>query len=780
MGEHARPVQGDAVLITRVREGDDEAYSVLRERHGRAALRLAGLLTRGRAEAEAAVAGAFVGVFEILLQGGGPSDAFRPFLLTALRRTVAGHRDTERETFDPDVPFVDPALPGLEGRPMVQAYLSLPERWRAVLWHTAVEGEGPGRVPPLFGIGADGVTALAQRAKEGLRQSYLQLHLAGELSPGCRPVLGRVRTYLRGGLGDHEAARVRSHLRGCARCRTVAADLKEVDGRLPDVAALVLGTAASAYLVPRGVGLPFRWAGAALAAWWWRSSLGRRKGAVAGAVAAVLAVGLLVWPVDGSPPPALRGEAPGAAAPEPERPMRSPSRKAQTDRVERTGRPARTLSPGPAPPVSPRSVQSRTPPGLRADIGTVGALVPGRTGIVVLTVRNEGAVPSGEVVADASLPPGAAWLGAGPSGSVDGGWSCRLAERALRCFHAPLPPGAGASAHLPVAVAPTADPGTSPSVTLAGSGIRDRASTGVSASGLPARFVTDGRVSVTMTGNVLLSCPDREPECGSARQRRGVRLDNDQWEMGRLDLDGADDTRSSSPAVLEPPGRVRWAGLYWSGTTEPENGGRDAEGRVRQEYTARLRGPSGGYRTVEASWVERVNLPESQAYQAFAEVTAQVRQARRGGGRWWVADVPALTGPGAYAGWSLVVVSDDPRAEPGRTAVLDGARLLGDGGATRLRVPLGGLPPGGPARIGLLAWEGDAARAGDRVLLDGSPLSSPNAFTGALTEGGRNLSFGMDLLSYRAELADPSVLEVVSTADTAMVGVVTITAPSRR
>jgi len=773
MGEHTRAVQGDAVLITRAREGDDEACGELRERHGRAALRLAGLLTRGREEAEAVTAGAFAAVFEILRQGGGPSDAFRPFLLTTLRRTTAGHRDAERENFDPDIPFVDPALAGLEERTLVRAYLSLPERWRAVLWHTAVEGTSPGRVPRLFGIGADGVTALARRAREGLRQAYLQLHLAEALPPECRPVLDGIRVYLRGDLTDRETARVRSHLRGCARCRTVAADLKDVDGRLPDVAALVLGTAASAYLVPRGVGLPFRWAGTALSVWWWRSSPDRRKRvAMAGAAAAVLTAGLLVWPT-GEPRPLVRqGEAPVVT--EPERPVRSPSRKARTDQVDETERTIRALSSEPESPVPLRPVESRTPPVLKAGVQPVGALVPGRTGIVVLTVRNEGAVRSGEVVADMSLPRGVAWHD-GSSGAVDGGWSCGFVGSVLRCGRPALPPGGVASAHLPVAVAPGVGPGASPSVVLPGSAVRGRASAGIGASGLPARFAVDGRVRVTRAGNVLLSCPGHEPECGPARQRRGVRLDNDRWEMGPVDLDGAAGTCASSPALLEAPGRVRWAGLYWSGMTEPDEGGTGP-----RKYTARLRGPSGRYRTVEASWAERVSLPEHQAYQAFAEVTEQVRRAGRAGGRWWVADVPALTGPGAYAGWSLVVVSDDPEAEPGRTVVLDGARPLGTGGTTRLRVPLGGLPSGVPARIGLLAWEGDAARAGDTVLLDGRPLSSPNAFTGTLAEGERALSFGMDLVSYQAELAEKPVLEVVSTADALMVGVVTVTTPSRR
>lgn len=778
MSEHTRADQGDAVLITRARESDDEAYGVLRERHGRAALRLARLLTRDRAEAEAAVDDAFAAVYEILRQGGGPSDAFRPFLLTTLRRRVAGHRDEEREAFDPDAPFVDPAMAGLEHRPMVRAYLSLPERWRAALWHTAVEGESPARVLPLFGIGADGVTALAHRSREGLRQAYLRLHLAEDPPEECRPVLDKIRLHLRGDLPGRRGARVRRHLQRCARCRTVAADLGHVNGRLPEVAALVLGAAASGYLVPRGLERPFRWARAVLAAWWWRSSPGRRKQALAaGALAVVLTAGLLAWPV-GLFRPAGRhtgpAEAPVAMEPMPlERPEHPPSRATPREEpAEREGEQNRTrpFSSRQAPALlgpaeALRGAPAPAPPVLKAEVEPVGVLLPGRTGVVVLDVWNDGSAPSGEVAADVRLP-----RGVRPDGPADAGWSCLPAGRALRCTHAPLPPGGRASARLPVSVAPHAAAGAAPSVRLVGQSARARAATGVSTSGMPARFVADGRLRVVTAGNILLSCPAEEDGCGPARQRRGVRLDNDEWEMAPLDLDGSADTRTSSPALLELPGRVRWAGLYWSGVLEPEESGPPA---------ARLRGPAGGYRTVEASRVDRADLSGQRVYQAFAEVTGQVRQG--GAGRWWVADASAREGVGAYAGWSLVVVAEDPGAAPARTAVLDGALPVGVDAATRLRVPLSGLPRGGPAaRIGLLAWEGDAGRAGDRVLLDGRPLSSPNAFTGSVPEHGRALAFGMDLVSYEARLADPSVLEVDSTADALVVGVITITAPSRR
>ena len=72
---------------------------------------------------------------------------------------------------------------------IARAFASLPERWQAVLWHTEIEGARPADVAPLLGLTANGVAALAYRAREGLRQAYLQMRPR----PGRRrlPDLGR-------------------------------------------------------------------------------------------------------------------------------------------------------------------------------------------------------------------------------------------------------------------------------------------------------------------------------------------------------------------------------------------------------------------------------------------------------------------------------------------------------------------------------------------------------------------------------------------------------------
>ncbi|MFC7103536.1 RNA polymerase sigma factor [Nonomuraea rubra] len=140
----------------------------------RGGARLARQLVRG-AEVEDVVAESFTKILDLVGRGGGPDSGFRTYLLTVVRRTVYDRSRVESrqvttgeiELYDPGVPFVDPALVGLEKSLIARAYLSLPERWRAVLWHTEVERARPADVAPLLGLSANGVAALAYRARKG-------------------------------------------------------------------------------------------------------------------------------------------------------------------------------------------------------------------------------------------------------------------------------------------------------------------------------------------------------------------------------------------------------------------------------------------------------------------------------------------------------------------------------------------------------------------------------------------------------------------------------------
>ena len=246
---------GDAELIEAVRSGDLEAYGLLYRRHAAAAANLARQLTGSRAEADDLVAEAFAKVLDVLRTGGGPDAAFRAYLLTTLRNALydRARRDKKLEwsddmtRHDPGVPWEDTAVAGLETSLAARAFHRLPERWQTVLWHTEVEQESPADVAPLLGLTPNGVAALAYRAREGLRQAYLQEHLANGVAGEHRATVNRLGAWARGGLTPRQRARVEAHLATCPDCRALAGELKDVNSGLRGVVApLLLGTAAAA------------------------------------------------------------------------------------------------------------------------------------------------------------------------------------------------------------------------------------------------------------------------------------------------------------------------------------------------------------------------------------------------------------------------------------------------------------------------------------------------------------------------------------------------------
>ncbi|WP_344771557.1 sigma-70 family RNA polymerase sigma factor [Aeromicrobium panaciterrae] len=246
----------DADLIAAVRGGDTEAYGLLFERHRQAATRLAGHLVPGP-DADDLVSESFARVLAVLQDGKGPDEFFRAYLLSAIRRL---HLDRIRGTkrvrttgdeseLDRAVEFVDPTTMQFEHGAAAAAFASLPERWQLVLWHLDVEGQKPAAIAPLLGMSANSVSALAYRAREGLRQAYLQGHLAPTLHEGCRRTTGQLGAYVRKGLSNRDVHAVEAHLDDCSRCTGLYLELSEVNSNLSGILGpAVLGTAATGYL----------------------------------------------------------------------------------------------------------------------------------------------------------------------------------------------------------------------------------------------------------------------------------------------------------------------------------------------------------------------------------------------------------------------------------------------------------------------------------------------------------------------------------------------------
>ncbi|NNN37244.1 sigma-70 family RNA polymerase sigma factor [Streptomyces sp. S3(2020)] len=303
---------GDADLIGRMRSGDDTAYEELYRRHADAVRRYARTCCRDAHTADDLTAEVFARMLQAVRGGSGPEYAVRAYLLTTVRRVAANWtKSAKREQLVDDfavfaaqsarvteVSDDDTLDLGADVRAMheaeqsmaMQAFRSLPERWQAVLWHTEVEDESPSDVATLFGLDANGTRVLASRAREGLKQAYLQAHVSASLADDeeCARYADQLGTYARGRLRTRAERGLRKHLEECAKCRLAAAQISEVASSIPAVVPVAVigwfgaaGYAKVAALIAGGTG-----AGAAGVAGVAAASGGSSGGAAAGGGAA--------------------------------------------------------------------------------------------------------------------------------------------------------------------------------------------------------------------------------------------------------------------------------------------------------------------------------------------------------------------------------------------------------------------------------------------------------------------------------------------------------------
>ncbi|MFF2053647.1 sigma-70 family RNA polymerase sigma factor [Leifsonia sp. NPDC058194] len=253
-----RPVEVDGLsddeLVERSRSGDESAYAELWRRHARAGLAVARSASSS-IDPDDLVAEAFTKIFQAVLDGKGPRIGFRPYLFTTIRNLATSWGRDRRENPLEDAESIPDAettesttLRALDRTLTAQAFRALPDRWQEVLWYCDVEQLSPAAVAPLLGLTANGVSALAYRAREGLRQSWIQVHLQSiDEGSECRWVTDRMGAYARGRLAARETARFEKHLFTCARCTVVLGEAREVGSRLAlIVLPLTVGTGAAA------------------------------------------------------------------------------------------------------------------------------------------------------------------------------------------------------------------------------------------------------------------------------------------------------------------------------------------------------------------------------------------------------------------------------------------------------------------------------------------------------------------------------------------------------
>ncbi|WP_222982592.1 T9SS type B sorting domain-containing protein [Flagellimonas meishanensis] len=226
---------------------------------------------------------------------------------------------------------------------------------------------------------------------------------------------------------------------------------------------------------------------------------------------------------------------------------------------------------------------------------------------------------------------------------------------------------------------------------------------------------------------------------------------NDWLDMQYVDVDSDPTTFSSSRATFTFPqascNLIRYAGLYWAGTYPSEQAGQ-AVGTNRQTdfNQVKFMVPGGSYVDITADEViydgftsGDSSMRQNSPYACYADVTALVAPLGNPQGDYTIANVRSVTGSlspggGASAGWTLIVVYENPTLTGKLITTFDGFARVNSGNPT-VNINYSGFNtiPAGPvnANIGVAALEGDNRITGDgmriRAASNGSFTTISNA-----------------------------------------------------
>lgn len=604
----------DSALIEAVRDGSTDAYAQLYERHVDAAFNMARTVTRSTPDADDLVADAFARVLDMLRAGRGPTDAFRAYLLTTIRHSAYDRTRRTRERPAEDIgelagaelsePFTDTTLAALERSLVTRAFQRLPERWQAALWYVVIEQQQPADVAGFFGLTPNGVSALVYRAREGLRQEYLQVHL-GQLdteggSVRCRSTVKRLGAWTRGKLAKRETAQVETHLDHCERCHALSAELLAINGALrgtlPPVLlgiavtsgyfATVSGSGNAAAGLTAGASAGAGAAGTAGSTGDAITAVPRQTATAAVSTGGLLAaMGIALATGTGSAPPQ-----PSAAPPPPPVVQQPPDSPEQPPPEPPTPDPPPRETP---PPPSEAPATPPPPPPEEPDLVGTGPAEPvrmvagGDPADVPITVRNDGSAPSGPVTVTLELPAGVsaelpeAGPEAGPASGPETGSEAEPAtDQPAEGAEADTQPASTAPAAVDVRQQRASTPAKTPEVRCADSETELRCST---ARGLdPGEFVefdfqisaehehTDGELAARIGsgGDLAASLPPVPVLVAPTPPRENVEVRLDAWDhvpwlnsRASLRMRNTGKSSGQAEAVLRLPEEARAIGL---------------------------------------------------------------------------------------------------------------------------------------------------------------------------------------------------------------------------
>lgn len=215
----------DAHLLEQSALGNVAAFATLWSRHESAA-RLAALHLSNHIDEDDVAQEVFANLYEAVRAEGASAfeGPFRQYLYVSVRHVVEEHHNIATSGVLPlaeseaePAEFTDAVL---DSELLSLAFSSLSSEWRTILWYTEVERMTPTEIAPILGLSPNAASALAYRAREGLRAAWLQAHLkAADNASECGWTIGKLGTYTRGALSRRKSERVTAHLEHCASCR---------------------------------------------------------------------------------------------------------------------------------------------------------------------------------------------------------------------------------------------------------------------------------------------------------------------------------------------------------------------------------------------------------------------------------------------------------------------------------------------------------------------------------------------------------------------------------
>lgn len=296
---------GDFELIAAYRDGDTEAGAELWRRHHPAALSYARRLA-GASGADDIAAEAFTRVLSAIAAGRGPTEAFRSYLMSTVHNVFVSQARSESRTRPTDqVDLIADSQVRIDTGedasvlPLVSAaFATLPERSRAILWFTIVEGESLETAGSYLGITPAAAGALAYRARNTFYDALVAT--PGFRSTACSHVRTLIDLAGTDTLTRRQRRIITEHTRTCRECReamAVPVAARMPVGRLAVLIAAAVGAAGYATLrAPAAEAAVV--AGAAAGG---TSPSGGRKTSpkvlAVGAVAAALVLVVAVWAV---------------------------------------------------------------------------------------------------------------------------------------------------------------------------------------------------------------------------------------------------------------------------------------------------------------------------------------------------------------------------------------------------------------------------------------------------------------------------------------------------